>query len=109
MTFKKVRDVETGKIIRIDQDMSATDIDCEKEFRRIVLIDDLCDSGGTFLLVHQELRKKWGLPIDIIVTHMVNEKGLENLAKTFDNVYITNSYKDWDVTKYPNVILTSVY
>ena len=31
-----------------------------------------------------------------IVTHMVNRKGIENLAKTFNKVYFTNSYRTWD-------------
>ena len=32
----------------------------------------------------------------IFVTHMVNRKGIENLAKTFNKVYFTNSYRTWD-------------
>lgn len=26
---------------------------------------------------------------------MVNPRGIENLSKTFDHVWFTNSYKDW--------------
>jgi len=33
--------------------------------------------------------------LSIFVAHMVNPKGIENLSKTFDHVWFTNSYKDW--------------
>ena len=33
--------------------------------------------------------------LSIYVTHMVNPKGIITLSENYDEVYFTNSYKDW--------------
>lgn len=69
----------------------------------LCVIDDLCDGGRTFVKVAEEIRKfKPGAKIDIFVTHMVNSKGIENLSQIYNNVYFTNSYKDWQNEQLPN-------
>lgn len=87
----KVRDVETGKITEFQFIFDEID-----EERPILVVDDLCDGGGTFVGLVTEMRKHTQAPIDIFVTHMVNPKGLENLSKNFRRVFLTNSYKDWN-------------
>lgn len=89
---EKVRDLATGKIISIGiSNPEALD------GRRILLVDDLCDGGGTFCGLAEAIRKvNKDVKIDIVVNHMVNPKGIENLSKTFDHVYFSNSYKDWN-------------
>ena len=63
----------------------------------LVVLDDLCDGGGTFVGIAELLNEKCpNRPKSIFVTHAVNYKGIENMSKHYDNVYITNSYKDWD-------------
>lgn len=88
----KVRDVKTGKILRIQVDNPEKISD-----RPMLIIDDLCDGGGTFLGVAEAIRAiKPDAKLSIKVIHMVNPKGIENLSKTFDHVWFTNSYKDWN-------------
>ncbi len=87
----KIRDVETGKITKFEFVFDEID-----KKRPILVIDDLCDGGGTFVGLAEEIRKHTKVDIDIFVTHMVNPKGIENLSKTFRHVYFTNSYKDWE-------------
>lgn len=89
---EKVRDLATGKIISIGiSNPEALD------GRRILLVDDLCDGGGTFCGLAKAIREvSKDVKIDIVVNHMVNPKGIENLSKTFDHVYFSNSYKDWN-------------
>lgn len=88
---EKVRDLATGKIISIGvSNPEALD------GRRILLVDDLCDGGGTFCGLAKAIREiNKDVKIDIVVNHMVNPKGIENLSKTFDHVYFSNSYKNW--------------
>lgn len=86
----KVRDVATGKITGFEFKQ------IETFTKPILIVDDLCDGGGTFLGLAQKIREYTDVPMDIFVTHMVNQKGIENLSKTFRNVIFTNSYKDWD-------------
>lgn len=88
----KVRDEQTGKLtgfeVKNPKDIQGKDL---------LIFDDLCDGGGTFCGIAAELRKyKPDADISIFVTHMVNRKGIENLAKTFNKVYFTNSYRTWD-------------
>ena len=89
----KERNVSTGKItsIKIDNPQDIKD-------KPLLIIDDLCDGGGTFCGI-AECFKKIGIPKDrlnISVVHMVNPKGIENLSKNFNHVWFTNSYKDWE-------------
>jgi phosphoribosylpyrophosphate synthetase len=61
------------------------------------LIDDLCDGGMTFKLIADCLKKEVpNREKNIVVTHMVNPKGIETLSANYDNVTFTNSYKDWE-------------
>lgn len=88
----KIRDLETGKIEYYDINHTALDINGD-----LLIIDDLCDGGNTFRLLANTLRNKYpDKKLRIFVTHMVNPKGIETLSKYYDEVYFTNSYKDWD-------------
>ena len=88
----KVRDEQTGKLTGFEV-KNPKDI----QNKDLLILDDLCDGGGTFCGIAAELRKyKPDADINIFVTHMVNRKGIENLAKTFNKVYFTNSYRTWD-------------
>lgn len=63
----------------------------------ILVVDDLCDGGGTFVGIAQKIRKYCpDRELNIFVTHMVNHKGIENLSKNFDHVYFTNFYYNWE-------------
>lgn len=90
---EKVRDVATGQI----QSIKIVNPELLKESDKpILVVDDLCDGGGTFLGLAAELKKYTDKELSIFVVHMVNPKGIENLSKTYDHVYFTNSYKDWN-------------
>ena len=100
LCMKKVRDLENKGVIK---SMELEDY-IEGDISVITIIDDLCDGGGTFCWASSILREKFpNAKIQIFVKHLVNPVGLKKLAETFDAVYITNSYKDWDVSEYPNV------
>ena len=93
ITCSKIREESTGKILEIKID-NPKDINGSP----LMIVDDLCDGGGTFCGI-AECFKKIGISKDklnIKVTHMVNSKGIENLSKNFNHVWFTNSYKDWD-------------
>ena len=66
----------------------------------ILVIDDLCDGGGTFVALANELDEKYNqLSREIWVTHAIQKSGIELLAAKYNKVYITNSYKDWNKEK----------
>ena len=88
----KVRDVETGKITSFSIDKV-----CEyKEGNEIIVVDDLCDGGGTFVGIAVKLRELKPSKLILAVTHAVQKEGIERVSGFYDKVIITNSYKDWD-------------
>lgn len=93
ISCSKVRDLATGRILEIKVNNPE-----KLDGRPLMIIDDLCDGGGTFCGIAEALGKL-GVPkekLNISVVHMVNPKGIENLSKNFNHVWITNSYKDWE-------------
>lgn len=94
----KVRDLATGNITKIQIDNP--DIITDKP---ILIIDDLCDGGRTFVEIAKAVRDiKPNTNLNIFVKHMVNPRGIVNLSKYFDHVWFTNSYKDWQNEILPN-------
>ena len=96
--MSKIRDLNNnGKIIAIEFDSLHINHYINNN-ETIYIVDDLCDAGGTFLGVYKKLKEKYpDNKIGIIVSHLVNEVGYKNLTETFDEVIITNSYKDWSI------------
>lgn len=89
---EKVRDVSSGKLLNF----KISDLDSYKEGNPIVVIDDLCDGGGTFCGIAELLRPLKPSRLALFVTHAVQKAGIEKVAKYYDKVYITNSYADWE-------------
>lgn len=106
--LKKVRDLEdkNSRIKSLDIEYSPNEI----TNNTITIVDDLCDAGGTFCMAADLLRKKYpGVKLSILVTHLVNPVGLKNLCTTFDEVYISDSYKDWDKeSTYSNLFVEKI-
>lgn len=92
----KKRDINTGNIIGMKESSTYTSPE-NKPIEGIIIIDDLCDGGRTFIEAKKLLNELYpGLPVYIFVKHMVNIGGLENLMNNFDHVYITNSYREYN-------------
>lgn len=62
---------------------------------RLLVLDDLCDGGGTFIAIAPELRKLSPKSLEIAVTHAIQKSGIDKLSEAYDKVYITDSYTDW--------------
>lgn len=94
ITMNKVRDLENdGKIIKLEPKHIPSAIEWIDD---ILVYDDLCDGGGTFILTAKALREiNPNAQLTIFVRHLVNPRGLENLSQNYDYVIITNSYKNW--------------
>lgn len=59
---------------------------------RVLIADDICDGGGTFIGLMSALREQTTItPVDLYVTHGIFSKGLDPLA-AFDRVYTTDSF-----------------
>lgn len=86
----KKRDFETGKLSGFM--VPAHVRDSYKPDARFLIVDDICDGGGTFIGLLEEFRKLMpDAPVDLYVTHGIFSKGLDPLHQ-FDNIYTTNSF-----------------
>jgi len=96
----KLRDLETGKIIRTE----VPGIDEDPTSKNFVICDDICDGGKTFIEIAkaiQEVRPKsiFSDKIYLCVTHGIFSAGFEELEKYFDAIFCTNSVKDLEQTE----------
>lgn len=84
----KIRDVSNGNIksITVDRD--------DLQGKDCFIVDDICDGGGTFNLLSQELRKRNAGKINLIVSHGIFSQGLKTLCDNLDHIYTTNSFMD---------------
>lgn len=61
----------------------------------ILIVDDICDGGRTFIEVAKAIRKVNSTAIlSLAVTHGIFSNGYEELSKHFETIYTTNSYKN---------------
>lgn len=86
---EKKRDTSTGKFLGF----SVPDVDAAQP---AIIIDDICDGGGTFLGIAAELAKQHGdwwpaNSLGLYVTHGIFSKGFGDLGMRFDMIYTTNT------------------
>lgn len=85
ITATKTRDEATGRL-------SNFQIKGLKDDGTYLIVDDICDGGGTFLGLAEASGLEYGR-LDLYVSHGVfSKEALSNLSKVFDYVYTTNSY-----------------
>lgn len=78
----KVRDVSTGALTGFDIVV--------EEGKHYVVIDDICDGGGTFVGLGELVREQ-GAYADLYVTHGIFSKGTDALKKIYKSIYTTDS------------------
>ncbi|WET00867.1 ribose-phosphate diphosphokinase [Flavobacterium sp. YJ01] len=85
----KSRDVKTGKLsgFKVYED-DLNGMDC-------LIVDDICDGGGTFVGLAEELKKKNAGKLYLAVSHGIFNKGFEVL-NCFDGIFTTDSVKDFE-------------
>lgn len=99
----KVRDVATGKLLDFTAE-AQTDV----KGKELFVIDDLCDGGGTFMGLAPKLRELQPKSLSLLVTHAIQKQGICKVASVYDNVYITDSYKDWTAEQLPDNVVVRV-
>ncbi|NQY05809.1 MAG: ribose-phosphate pyrophosphokinase [Flavobacteriaceae bacterium] len=93
MECSKKRNVTTGQLSGFtvyEEDLTG---------KHGVIVDDICDGGGTFLGLATELKKKGIEQLSLIVSHGIFSKGFEELNQHFDQVFTSNSIRDLEEEK----------
>ncbi|WP_420571019.1 ribose-phosphate diphosphokinase [Kordia sp.] len=84
----KKRDVKTGALSGFT--VYADDL----KGKTGVVIDDICDGGGTFLGLGKALQEKNVGDVHLIVSHGIFNKGFEALESIYKTIFTTNSFRD---------------
>ena len=84
----KSRDVKTGALSGFKVPIK----DLQK--RDCLIVDDICDGGGTFLGLAQELQKNNAGNLYLAVSHGIFSKGTAELIKLFSKIFTTDSIKN---------------
>jgi ribose-phosphate pyrophosphokinase len=80
----KSRDLSNGKLtIRVLEPEKCKDRNC-------VIIDDLCDGGGTFLGIASQIEP---LNLSLIVSHGIFSNGLKVFNDKFNEIIVSDSYE----------------
>ncbi len=78
----KNRDLATGSLtLEVQEPHVCTNRNC-------VIIDDICDGGGTFLAIAEKIKPAH---LTLIVTHGIFSKGFETLHKYFQQIIVSDS------------------
>ncbi len=85
---EKVRDLSTGAIIH-------TDLRGDVAGKDVIIVDDICDGGRTFLELAKVLKQRGSKSISLFVTHGIFSKGLAIFDDFIDNIYTTDSFIDF--------------
>ena len=83
----KSRDVHTGKLSGFKayiEDLEGADC---------LIVDDICDAGGTFMGLATELKKKGAGKLYLAVSHGIFSKGFDALTEYFDGIFTTDSFR----------------
>ena len=95
ITASKVRDMKTGNIIRTE--LPTMDL---RDIEHLIVIDDICDGGRTFIELAKVIKEQTDKPIYLIVTHGIFSAGFKPLFEYFEGIYCTNSIDDIHETSF---------
>lgn len=86
--LNKIRNQETGEItgLSIDGDINLSE-------KSILIIDDICDGGRTFIEASKLLYSNGALNVNLYVTHGIFSKGVDIINQSGINRIFTNNYE----------------
>ncbi|WP_299009340.1 ribose-phosphate diphosphokinase [uncultured Tenacibaculum sp.] len=83
----KSRNVKTGQLTGFK--VYADDL----QGKDCLIVDDICDGGGTFLGLAKELKAKNAGNLYLAISHGIFSKGFDELEKHFTKIFTTDSFK----------------
>jgi ribose-phosphate pyrophosphokinase len=92
LKMNKVRDSKTGKISHVEWLNTEAELNTIFTLPEMIIVDDICDGGATFIMIAQELKKVYTGKLHLYITHGFFTKGKEVLEPYFDSIMC---YKDY--------------
>lgn len=68
-----------------------------------IIVDDICDGGGTFIGLAEELKSKVAGDLYLIVSHGIFSKGFKELSKLFTRIFTTDSWTNSYSIEFPEI------
>lgn len=67
------------------------------EYAPIIILDDLCDGGATFIEISKYIKEYFpdNKQLFLYVTHGLFTKGVDHVAEHYDKIITTNSYQEF--------------
>lgn len=96
----KVRDPNTGAILRTE-----VPEDVSYEGKPLLIVDDICDGGRTFIELAKVLRKYNPSRIDLYVTHGIFSKGFLVFKDLIDNFFVANLFPPTTGQSFPENLI----
>ena len=72
-----------------------------------LIVDHICDGGGTFIGLAEELKKKNAGKLFLAVSHGIFNKGFDDL-KCFDGIFTTDSFRDFEGEEVSQIKLNKI-
>lgn len=82
----KKRDVKNGKL----SDFIVYEDDLQG--KTCIVVDDICDGGGTFLGLATQLKAKNAGKLVLVASHGIFSKGIDHLKEAYDEIYCSDSF-----------------
>jgi len=98
----KVRDVQSGQL----SGFKVPDIDLEG--RPCLIVDDICDGGGTFLGLAKALKEKSCGDLFLAVSHGIFSKGTDSLLTAFNKIFTTDSTRNLEIENIIQIPLQTI-
>lgn len=86
ISAQKKRNLKTGQIIK-------TEVTGEVAGKNLLIVDDICDGGRTFVELAKVLKTKGARSISLFVTHGIFSKGFNVFDGLIDAIYTTDSFR----------------
>lgn len=83
---QKLRNLKTGEIIK-------TEILGDVQGKKVLIADDICDGGRTFIELAKVLKEKGAEEVSLFITHGIFSKGLTVFEGLIDAIYTTDSFR----------------
>ncbi|WP_407556639.1 ribose-phosphate diphosphokinase [Winogradskyella sp. 4-2091] len=98
----KKRNVTNGKLegFKVYED--------DLEGKACLIVDDICDGGGTFMGLAEELKRKNAGKLYLAISHGIFSKGVEALNQHFETIFTTDSFKDIDEVGVVQIALNNI-
>lgn len=89
----KVRNPETMEITSTEILPAEDGQDIHIEGKHLIVVDDICDGGRTFIELAKELRKHNPASLTLYITHAIFSRGVAELKEYYDMIIHTDSIR----------------